>query len=76
MINSADPQIQRIHKENADRMLLASFVLGLTGTAGYDVRISHPGSLREALNLAVSVQEAKRQERFHESFYTRSEKSV
>ena len=45
MIKSADPQIQRIHKENADRVLLASFGLGLTGTAGYQVRISHTQSL-------------------------------
>jgi len=57
-------------------MFLASFVLGLTSTAGYQVRISHPQSLGEALNLALSVQEAERQERFNESFYTRSEKSV
>ena len=75
-IKSVDPQIQRIHKENADRMLLASFVSGLTSTAGYQVRISHPKSLGEALNLAVSVEEAERQQRFNESFYTRSEKSV
>ena len=72
MIKSADSQIQRIHKENADRMLLASFVSGLTGTAGDQVI---PGSLEEALNLAVAVQEAERQERFNEIFYTRSEKS-
>ena len=58
-IKSADPQIQRIHKENSDRMLLASFVSGLTGTADYQVRISHPKSLGEVLNLAVSVQEAE-----------------
>ena len=76
MIKSADHQVQRIHKENADRMLLVSFVSGLTGTAGYQVRILHPESLGEALNLAVSVQEAERQERFNESFYTGSEKSV
>jgi len=55
MIESADPQIQRIHKENADRTLLASFVSGLTGTAGYHVRISHPEYNGEALNLPWSV---------------------
>jgi len=76
MIKSADPQIQRIHKENADRMLLASFFSGLTRTAGYQVRNSHAKYLGEALNLAVSVQETERQQRFNESFYTRSEKSV
>jgi len=75
-IKSADPQIQRIHKENADCILLASFVSGLTGTVGYQVRISHTGSLGDASNLAVSVQEAERQERFNESFYNWSEKSV
>ena len=29
-----DPVVQRIHNENADRMLLASFVAGLTGVPG------------------------------------------
>jgi len=75
MIKSADPQIQRIHKENNDGMLLASFITGLTVTAGYEVRISHKESLGEALNLAVPVQEAERQS-FNESLYTRSEQSV
>jgi len=76
MIKSSFIQIQRIHKENADRMLLASFVSGLTGTAVYQVRISHPKFLGLALNLKVYIQEADRQERFNESFYTWSEKSV
>ena len=76
MIKSADPQIQRIHKENADRVLFASFVSGLSGSVGHHVRISRPQTLGEALNLALSVQEAKRQERKSESFYARSEKSV
>jgi len=76
MIKLADPQIHRIHKENADRMLLASFVSGLTGTPCYQVRISHPKSLGQALSIAVSFQEAERQQRFNESFYTRSERSV
>ena len=57
-------------------MLLASFFPGLTGTAGDQVSNSHPQSLWEVLNLALSVQEAERQERFIENFYTRSEKSV
>ena len=76
MIKSADPQIQRIHKENADCMLLASFVSGLSGSVGHHVKISCPRSLGEALNLALAVQEAERQERISESFYARSDKSV
>jgi len=55
---------------------LASFVSWLPGTEGYQVKISHPKSLGEALKLAVSLQEAERQQRFNEIFYTRSEKSV
>jgi len=55
VIKSADPQIQRVHKENAERLLLASFVLVLTGKAGHQVRISHSKSHGEASNLAVSL---------------------
>ena len=76
MLKSDDPQNQRIHRENADRMLLASFVSGLIGVPGCEVRFSHPQSLEEALKTVVSVQEAERQERFNKSFYTPSEKSV
>ena len=76
MLKLADPQIQRIHKENTDRMLLASFVSGLGGSVGHHVRISCPRSLPEALNLALAVQEAERQERSNGSFYAKSEKSV
>jgi len=76
MLKSDDPQTQLIHRENADRMLLERFVSGLIGVPGREVRFSNPQSLEEALKTAVSVQEAERQERFNESFYTRSEKSV
>jgi len=76
MLKSDDSQIQRIHRENADRMLLASFVSGLIGVPGRQVRFSHPQSLEEAFNLALAVQEAERQERFNGGFYTRSEKLV
>jgi hypothetical protein len=37
-----DPIVQGIHYENADRMLLASFVAGLTGIPGRQVRFSNP----------------------------------
>ena len=37
-----DPVAQRIHYENADRMLLAGFVAGLTGIPGRQVRFSNP----------------------------------
>ena len=41
-----DPVVQRIHNENADRMLLASFVAGLTGVPGNQVRYQNPLTLK------------------------------
>ena len=53
MVKSAYPQIQRIHWENADHTIRASFVTGIMGSPGYEVTISHPRSLEEALKVAV-----------------------
>ena len=57
-----DPVAQRIHYENADRMLLASFVAGLAGIPGRQCRFSNPQDLDQALKIALSVQEAEKQE--------------
>jgi len=37
-----DPAAQRIHRENADRMMLVSFVAGLSGVVGTQVRYQAP----------------------------------
>lgn len=71
-----DPLAQRVHQENAERMLLASFVAGLTGVPGRQVRYANPQTVQHALQVALSVQEAEKQERFNNSFYTRFENSV
>ena len=42
MCKTSDPVAQRIHRENAERMLLASFVAGLMGTPGKHVRYASP----------------------------------
>jgi len=52
-------------------MLLASFVAGLTGDPGRQVRYASLVSVDEALKIAVLVQEAERQENFNNSFYAR-----
>jgi len=57
-------------------MLLASFVSGLVGTPGTQVRYANVQSLSEALRIAISVQDAEKQERFNERFYTKVDKSV
>jgi len=54
-------------------MYLASFVAGLSGVVGSQVRYAHPRTLQEALNLALAVDEAERQERRNETFCTRSD---
>ena len=71
-----DPQAQRIHQENAERMLLAAFVSGLIGTPGKQCRYSNPQTLQQALSIALTVEQAERQERFYNSFYTRYDKTV
>ena len=63
-----DPRAQQVHRENAERMLLASFVAGLTGVPGRQVRYTNPQTIQQALRLALSVQEAEKQERFNNSF--------
>jgi hypothetical protein len=57
-------------------MLLASFVSGLSGIPGRQVRYANPRTMEQALMIALSVQQAGKQERISESFYTRSDDSV
>jgi hypothetical protein len=45
-----DPVAQCTHRENAERMLLASFVSGLVGTPGTQVQYANVQSLSEATN--------------------------
>jgi hypothetical protein len=71
-----DPLAQLVHQENAERMLLATYVAGLTGTPGRQVRYANPQTVQQALQIALSVQEAEKQERFNSSFYPRFENSV
>jgi len=70
-----DPIAQQIHRENADRMCLASFVSGLSGVVSRQVRYAHPRNLQEILNSALAVDEAEKQERRNETF-TRGQTSV
>jgi len=76
MCKDSDPVAQRIHQENAERMLLASFVAGLSGVAGRQVQYQNPQTLQHALSIALSVREAEKQERFSETFYTKYDESV
>ena len=56
-------------------MLLASFVAGLSGEVGRQVKFKNPQDLRQALT-ALAVREAPKQERFAETFYAKLDNSV
>lgn len=50
---------QRINRENVERMLLASFIAGVTGVPGKQVRYANPRNIEQVLSIALSVQEAE-----------------
>jgi hypothetical protein len=66
---SEDPMQMKFQWEQASRLTLASFTAGLYGIPGRQVRYSRPSSLEEALQIAISVDQAEKQERRNESFY-------
>jgi len=78
MGRDSDPIAQRIHRENAQRMCLASFVGWLQGTVGRHTRIANPESMQQALTIALAATEALRQEKSREIFLekTPEERSV
>ena len=76
MVMADDPVAQRIRRENAERMLLANFVAGITGVVGRQVLNSSPQGMEQALSIALSAQEAEKQETFNERFHTKFENSV
>ncbi|PNF25200.1 hypothetical protein B7P43_G17706 [Cryptotermes secundus] len=59
---SEDPTVQRILKEEAEFRLLTSFVYGMRGEAGRELRIRNPETLDQALNIATVVYNAKQME--------------
>jgi hypothetical protein len=74
MGRSNNPMAQRIHRENAERMCLASFVAGLTGVPARKVRYTNPQNLQQALTIALSVTEGEKLEKGEGKFYAGSEK--
>jgi hypothetical protein len=63
-----DSMAQQIHKENADRMCLASSVSELYGNIGKWVRIQNPQTMQQALTIALAAAEAERQNKGSEIF--------
>jgi hypothetical protein len=58
-----DPNLQKFHYDQAERMMLAAFISGLQGNPGQQVRFRMPRSMEEALQIAVTVHEAEAREK-------------
>jgi len=73
---TADPVSQRVYNEQAERMLLAAFIHGLSGNAGKMVRYSMPPTAEETLRKVVTVSQAEIQEVKSNAFYLDSELEI
>jgi hypothetical protein len=64
-----DSQLQKCH-DQAERMILSTFISALAGNPGQQVRFGMPESVEEAVQIAVTVYEAQRQERRNQEFFS------
>lgn len=74
---SLDPTEQRILKEEAEYRLLTSFIYGMRGEAGRELRIRNPETLEQALTIATVVYNAKKMEhrrKEHETLTVKTER--
>jgi hypothetical protein len=65
-----NPVEQRILKEEAEFRLLTSFIYGMRGEAGRELRYRNPETLDQALNIAIVVYNAKKLEHQHRNHET------
>jgi hypothetical protein len=68
--NSADPTEQRILREEADFRLLTSFIYGMRGEAGRELRICNTETIDQALSIATVVYNAKKIESRYRNYDT------
>ena len=58
-----DPLLQKFHHDQAQRMLLSTFIAGVFGNPGQQLRFQMPATVDEAHQIAVKVFEAEAQEK-------------
>jgi hypothetical protein len=63
MSNSYNPVEQAVINQEADRWLLATLIYGLVGMPGRQVRLQIPKTVEKALNMAIIVTIAKKEEK-------------
>jgi hypothetical protein len=57
-------------REEAEFRLLTSFIFGMRGEAGHELRIRIPDTLDQALSIATVVYNAKKMEQRHKDYDT------
>ena len=68
-----DPLRQKFHYDQAQRMLLLTFIAGLVGNPGKQCRFQMPASVDRAIQIATAVLQAEAQEKRNLAFYLNSE---
>jgi hypothetical protein len=61
--SSNNPVEQAVINQEADRRLLATFINGLIGTPGKQVRLQMPETIDKALNMAIIATNAEKEEK-------------
>jgi len=63
------PLLQKFHYDQAQRILLSTFIAGLSGNPGRQVRFQMPSTVDLALQIAIKVLEAEAQEKRNLAFF-------
>ena len=61
--------LQKFQYDQAERMLLSTFIAGLSGNPGRYVRFQMPATAEMALQIAITVFEAKALEKRNLAFF-------
>jgi len=64
-----DPLLQKFYYDQAQRMLLSTFIAGVSGNPGQQLRFQMPATVDEAFQIAVTVFEAEAQEKRNLAFF-------
>jgi hypothetical protein len=64
-----DPVLQKFHYDQAQRMLLSTFIAEVSGNPGQQLRFQMPATVDEALQIAVTEFEAEAQEKRNLAFF-------
>jgi hypothetical protein len=62
-----DPLLQKFHYDQAERMLLSTFIASLGGNSGQQLRFQMPATVDKVLQIAITVlsQKPRRKEIWH-----------